>query len=830
VCPGEVQVSNRNPSGVISWNTLSPSNETNLTGRVLVSDGDADTVNVTYDIFKNGVLTNSGSVNNIASPYVNTNIFTIDSSTTQVGDNYTFNVSITDGIDNFASPDSDTATVIGFDNFTISLTNFYSGNDINNYYFYIGDPTFTTVNYISNPSCGLFEGCIDYTFIDLAYLDGNLVNNDYIYNSTTIRLTSVSRIPSGDTIFYYVYPNNTRGPYAYGSTGGFFPPNVTTINATFANETTFVTGVVSNETSNITILANNYYTKTYSDWNLSTNLFAEITPYYYAVNASFDGNITVSGNDYFRNSVITLNYVCNNKGETIISLYEDSSLYNTINANCQNENLSSTNFTYNANTEGSTTLKAYLNNTLNAVTSSNEFFSINIIRDINPPKITSLNFTSNSGFSFYDVEPNAICTDTIMPTLNYYIDFNGANVYNANVSSGTNYNTAQTPVYGLNTINFTCSDHFSTDNDFFSQNVYRTSISLIDEQENTLFSVGNLTGARAYFADNSTFYDFKSTSTNQVDFTGFDLSQLRFEFIYSSGTIINRWIDVSLFDEDDLRVCVFKDNNIQAYQQLIASTSQQPTGVKNVFSNCYVALDYTRFAFQNSQVLNAYTINALYYLYRYDNNELVYLASIDGSQESSINLDVLEFSDQSYSIDLLSPALSLEKLNNQTIIVRYDDDRTNVDSGTLTITNLDTNTDVFSIDLTNPNSFTVYYDFSTLNVNDTTLFKVSVASTLESGTVDTTSRYFNTSGRTGSMTSQLALVFSLLLTVFGITFTRASLGLGWLGLIVMIFSIIIAGMAVPTMALNLLIGMNIVIMLYIIVTMFSGSNEVEVLR
>jgi hypothetical protein len=165
------------------------------------------------------------------------------------------------------------------------------------------------------------------------------------------------------------------------------------------------------------------------------------------------------------------------------------------------------------------------------------------------------------------------------------------------------------------------------------------------------------------------------------------------------------------------------------------------------------------------------------------------------------------------------------------LLIYYFNPLNNIENTQIVITNLDTNTLVFSSTLIDPNQASILFDFSTLAYNDSSLFRIE-ATSMQIGNNQPiiTYKYFNLKGNVGNMRSELAFVFALLLTIFGLTLARPSLSIGWLGLLVVIGSLLIISMAVVTTGLLLLTGVNVVIMLFILVTMFSGSNEVEILR
>lgn len=348
-------------------------------------------------------------------------------------------------------------------------------------------------------------------------------------------------------------------------------------------------------------------------------------------------------------------------------------------------------------------------------------------------------------------------------------------------------------------------------------------IILIDEVDNTEFDLNQTTSARVYWDENRSYFDFKNANVTTYNSTNVTQDKLRFEFKYSDGTIITRWIDTTLIDGTNLRVCVNKEG-VTHYEQLIISASQKRVVLKNLFSDCLIAADYTRFAYQDAYLLKAYTIDSLYYLYTYDEGQQVYLASVDGSVSAYINVDTLEFQQEGYNIDILSEALSFQKTDNTTIQIYYNnlkEDNTALD---LAITRMDTSTEVFTTsDFTDPNEFTLYFNFATLDVNESTLFLLELDKTTADGTT-TLRRYFNTGASTGVISSGFALVISILSIVFGLTFAAARITFSFFGMFATMAAIGVCALSVAAWYITFLQVINVIILVYIITVMVTKNT------
>jgi hypothetical protein len=264
-------------------------------------------------------------------------------------------------------------------------------------------------------------------------------------------------------------------------------------------------------------------------------------------------------------------------------------------------------------------------------------------------------------------------------------------------------------------------------------------------------------------------------------------------------------------------VCANKEG-VTHYEQLLISAIEKPVVVKNVFSNCVIAADYTRFAYQSSLVLKAYSINSLYYLYTFDGSNQVLLASIDGSISTYINLDTLEFNQNAYDVTILGDALAFEKTGTHQMKIYYRNLANDNANLTAVITKLDntTTTTVLSTSaFSNPNNFTMYFDFTTLNVTDETVFKITLLKTSTGGVTTTISKYFNTQAKSGKLASGVGFVMAFLLIVFGLTFTISRTTFSWFGIVMVLASIGVLSFTMSAWYITLLMAINFIIGVYI---------------
>jgi len=378
-------------------------------------------------------------------------------------------------------------------------------------------------------------------------------------------------------------------------------------------------------------------------------------------------------------------------------------------------------------------------------------------------------------------------------------------------------------VSGSNSLQGYCKDFFGANVSNITKDIYARSIYIINERTNNLFDYTNLTSLIVYFDDNSTSFNFKTNATSHINFTSELTSKLRFELVYSNGDVITRYIDTSLSTED-LRVCANTDPSTY-YEQIIIASTQRKVSLKNVFSNCVIAEDYTRFAYQDSLILKAYSINSLYYLYTFDGNKKVYLASMDGSLSTYYNIDVLEFKSQSVNIAITPETLTFDRESGY-LRLYYKNSRNDSISTAITITQLNNSQLLFSSTETDsPNEFYMYFDYTTLNVTNGTLFKIDLTKTDSEGVVTSMTRYFNTLAQSGIISSGFAFTIALLLLFFGLTLTIVRLALGYFGVVICLMSLAVLSLGVGAWYITLLMAIDIIIAVFIALLLWTQNYQ-----
>lgn len=351
-------------------------------------------------------------------------------------------------------------------------------------------------------------------------------------------------------------------------------------------------------------------------------------------------------------------------------------------------------------------------------------------------------------------------------------------------------------------------------------------IFLIDERNGSAFDINNVTSVTVYSDENLRFATFTGDNISfPLDLTV--TTKYHVDIEYNDGTIITRWLDYDLTGSS-VRVCANTDD-VTHYEQLVIAGGVQEAVMTNVFADCLVGADDTRFGYQNAYVLRAITIPALYSLVTYDSDgNMLTLAGLDGSISSYYDLDTLIFASTQADIQVAQESLTTEKTGNTTVKIYYQnlaDDNTAI---TVTITRMDNDTVVYlSNDFADPNEFTIYFDYSTqANITNNSIFMITVDTVSAAGT-DRVIRYFNVAASQGFMNSQLAFTISVLIMIFGLTLTIARIAFSWFGIFMVLTALAVASSAPSTWYLLFLQAIEVVIFIYIGILAWI-QNPVEV--
>jgi len=459
--------------------------------------------------------------------------------------------------------------------------------------------------------------------------------------------------------------------------------------------------------------------------------------------------------------------------------------------------------------------------------------TVPFISDLFNPNVT-LNVTSSLPFfnvsSAFNITLN--CTDSMFSPLNYTKTLNSTLLFNGTLPNATIQTNLTNLVDGVNIITGTCADAFGSTTAILNITLYLKSLALIDEINNTACDVGNLTGARVYIDDNSTFFDYKFANASLINisvinFTSINTTRLRFELLYTLGATITRYIDVSFFNgTSQVRVCCNRQG-ITHFEQLITSAIIRPVWLKSIFSNCYVAADYTRFVFQDRKVLKAFTIQQPYYLTTIINKGQVLLSSLDGSIQTEINLDTLELLANPFEISIIQGSMSFHNAGINTTTIVYNNSANDNLNGTLVITEVATGLILFNSTMATPNAWTLVFDYTTLNLTNSSVFQATYTSFTSSGLVKTVKGYFSGRGASGLILNSIAAIVALLLLLFGLSITSARITFAWFGIVICLAAFIVLTLAVGGVwYITFLQVITAIVVVYIVINLIKQSGDV----
>lgn len=544
-----------------------------------------------------------------------------------------------------------------------------------------------------------------------------------------------------------------------------------------------------------------------------------------AISLNVSNYVNALGSNYTNNLTYNLTYFCNASEVAMFTVFINNSFNKSHSLDC-NGSINVLNGLYTPVLEGNFSISYAFTTNISPSTDNVTYNTSKFTADLVPPNITRIYYTINQGFVNNVTNVSMNCTDNVVTTLEYNLTFNDVRMFWGNVTRGTYKSNLSTLRYGNNTAEAICKDVLYSSYKSYYNNPSVISFILVDEVTGDPFNVSNLTSVKLYYSDNETLYDFKANNTAYVNFTTLNDNKLRFEFIYADNSVVNRYIDATLLDDDDNRICANYEG-VTHYEQLILSATQKQAVMYSLFANCLIAADYTRFAYQDSFILKAYTINRGYNLYTYDGLQRVYLAAIDGGIQTYIQLDILEYNLQDSSINILSEDISYQRLttSNATILIYYYNMAGNNDNISIQIINMDDDSLVFSsASFTDPNEVTIYFDYSTLTVNGTTLFKI-IVNRFRDGVESSMHEYFNINAQSGLLNSSFAFTISFLLMLFGLTFAAARITFSWFGILIILGAVGFLSFAIITWYTLLLMAIELIVLIFTTIVAFKINQE-----
>jgi hypothetical protein len=587
------------------------------------------------------------------------------------------------------------------------------------------------------------------------------------------------------------------------------------------------TPVLLNSSLNSWIMANlssgRYYyrARCFDDTTKKYSSYTNVRLYEYAPDIIYAGYKTYLAVNYTKTINYTTNVSCASGSNTYLDRYINGLFSSRYKLTCDNK-YRLYNLTYLNNYTGNYSIKFYINVSGNPAPTYQWLNNVSLFSDIEAPKVLVLNFSVTNGFNNIPANVTLNCSDRTIIPITYNLTINKVNFFYANLTNASQIINNTFEYYGYNNITAVCSDLFSSTSLTISPFIYMQTVYLINERTGKPFDVNNISRVILYWDDNSTSFNFKTQNTNSTNITFSEATKLRLELGYSSGTVITRYIDTSL-TKGNIRLCA-NTEGVTHYQHLILSASEKPALMYNVFANCYIAADYTRFAYQSNYVLQAQAIDASYALDTYDSDDnQINLAGIDGSIAAYEDLDNLEFQQTRLSMNIRPDTLNFKNdANNNQVIIYYRNDRDDNTLLNLSISRLDTQEEIYTkSDFADLNEFTIYFNYATLfNITNTTVFRATVTKSNPAG-ISTIKRYFDRTAKSGIIASGVAFTIAVMLTIFGLTLTLARITLSWFGFFILIGSIAILSFAIPAWYITIFMAMDVILIIYVLYTMIS---------
>jgi len=560
------------------------------------------------------------------------------------------------------------------------------------------------------------------------------------------------------------------------------------------------------------LFSEGYYKTALTQIGTLSNFTGYLTELYNTV-VSFGNYTGYEGSNFTRRLLYNVSYICPDYTRSNISLIINTTNNKTFDATCDN----TTHLTeriYPPNFEGFFNINISVNNNLTGI---NVFGNKSFYADITPPTTTQTLNILGGGFSILNLNSTVRCYDTVLNKTFINATLNGAQLYYDNRTNNLTITNTSTGLNGQNVLYSICSDLFSSTTSTLNDSWVNVNLSLIDERNNTLFDVNNITAVIIYSDDNSTSYNFKTGGVSSVLFNSKNSTKLRLELTYPSGDIVTRWLDPSI-GSNNLRICANRDG-VKHYEQIVYSANNKPIQILSLYANCTVAQDYTRFAYQESKSLKFYTTTLQYSLYKYVGLGKTLVAGLEGTIQTAYNLDALEYSNREFNIGAKGTALNFNRVNN-TLYVTFTDALKETTSAHVTITNTNTSEVIYDgSTFTDYNNINIPLDITTLTYVDTDIFKISLIRGTSTGT-ETLKRYFNINGNSGTISNGMALIFSAIILLFGLTFTSFNWTFGWFGAIITLISIFVLSLGVGGWYVTFMMAIEFVILLFILIFSF----------
>lgn len=446
-------------------------------------------------------------------------------------------------------------------------------------------------------------------------------------------------------------------------------------------------------------------------------------------------------------------------------------------------------------------------------TSTNVNITLFNLTDITPENMT-VNLSVNSGASYY--ENTSVFNNTNVTFSNITIQ-NGVNYFNYTIYDewgNTVYYNYTMPSIEL--FNFVC----------------------VDEETGAYIDVADFFGLNVTVPERVWKLNLKSKGDGNFSYisnttvTGIDHpNTIRLEIVYDevdaagNNIAITRYYDCTLLPptENVTRLAVPKYQAL--FEQLLYSAKEKPFSVYNMEAEGWVCVDYTRMAYETAKAQYAYTIDALYWLrtYNSDGTQNI-LTTLDGGKPTAINLDILEYQNQTYEFELLTDGLGVKRHTNDTLQIYYLNPANDSSKVYVRLYN-STTTFLHWNETTAPNEFILYFNFSSYGINESDTLTINLTITSDLGVVTYIQESFTLQGKgvaTVLLAAAIAAIIAIVFAIFGLTLFSVKNTFSFFGIVICGMAIAVTLLTEQLWYINMI---QVILVILILIQLFVYKDE-----
>lgn len=446
--------------------------------------------------------------------------------------------------------------------------------------------------------------------------------------------------------------------------------------------------------------------------------------------------------------------------------------------------------------------------------------------------LTGLNVNDQNAHFILDCDSNAT-------SANYSIILNGTEIYDFNSNLDINY-LAFTAANGQNTATFTCTTGSLSALETISFEVYNVTFYLVDEETGLqLTNFAPFTDLTGTDYNTGTVYDFKGASDSNVQLSSDGDTTFRLDINYTNGVSIYKEYTMSVLVPDaSPRLCVADLDNSGFAEQIFTSSQQDGFVVRHKINKCYAIAAYTTYSYLTGLENRTFTIDEPYVLYFFDGNVKTVLAELDGAIALTHSLLTLRLNQTQFDLSITGDTLAVSPLI-QDDANNYDVNKMQVfyrsfdgENVSLTLKIYSDNTLLWTYTETqSPNLVLVTFDFNAFNLTDANVLKVVAEKTVivdNEPVVERLTHYFSISGIDygGIFNPAIAVIFAVIVVIFGLTITSAKFAFGWWGILIVLLGLAIIGLGPMVWWAKFMSAILLIILAYVMMVYKNETSRV----